>query len=108
LPARIALAKNALAFIMPIMPVEIDSNAGRNPARRESFPDKEEKAMLVLSRKMGEGIVLGRDLEVVVLEIRGKRVRLGVSGPAETPIHRGEVYRRIAAEPPALDQAECA
>ena len=64
--------------------------------------------MLVLSRKTGEAIVLGRDLEVVVLEIRGKRVKLGVSGPAETPIHRGEVYQRIAAGPPAFDQAECA
>ena len=54
--------------------------------------------MLVLSRKRGETIVIGRDIEVTVLEVRGDRVKLGFQGPAEVPIHRAELTLRMAAE----------
>jgi carbon storage regulator len=64
--------------------------------------------MLVLSRKSGQTIVVGQDLEIVVLEIRGNRVKLGFSGAAEVPIHRSEIHEWITAEPPALHHAECA
>jgi carbon storage regulator len=64
--------------------------------------------MLVLSRKPKEVIRIGEDIEVVVLEVHGDRVKLGFSAPAEVPIHRGEVYERIGHAPPALEQAECA
>jgi len=57
--------------------------------------------MLVLSRKMGERISIGPEIEVKVLGIRKGRVKLGFSGPPEVPIQREEVRRRI--EP---DQAE--
>jgi len=50
--------------------------------------------MLVLTRKMGEQIVIGGDIQVTVLRVRGNRVRLGVTGPAEVPIHRGELPKR--------------
>lgn len=53
--------------------------------------------MLVLSRKLGEGIVIGREIEVTVLEVRGDRVRLGFNAPREVTIHRGEVQERIEA-----------
>jgi len=56
--------------------------------------------MLVLSRKLGEGIVIAHEIEVVVLEIRGDRVKLGFRGPQEVPIHRAEVQRKINAESP--------
>ncbi len=52
--------------------------------------------MLVLSRKRGESVVIGGDVEVVVLEVRGDRVKLGFRGPADVPIHREEVQERIA------------
>ena len=67
--------------------------------------------MLVLSRKNGEQVVIGRDIVVTVLSIQGGRVKLGFSGPAEIPIHREEVRQQIdATDPagPALAFAECA
>ena len=51
--------------------------------------------MLVLSRKRGERIVIGDDITVTVLEVRGDRVKLGFTAPAEVPIHRAEVQQSI-------------
>jgi carbon storage regulator len=51
--------------------------------------------MLVLSRKKDERIVIGGNIEVTVVEIRGDRVKLGFVGPQEVPIHREEVFRRL-------------
>ena len=50
----------------------------------------------MLSRKIKELIVIGGDIEVTVIDIRGDRVKLGFTGPPNVPIHREEVYRRIA------------
>lgn len=54
--------------------------------------------MLVLSRKPGEGIRIGDDVEVRVLGIRGHEVRLGFTAPAAVSIHRQEIYCRIEQE----------
>jgi carbon storage regulator len=54
--------------------------------------------MLVLSRNKGERIVIGNEIVVTVIDIRGDRVRLGFTGPTEVPIHREEVFRRLAQE----------
>ena len=51
--------------------------------------------MLVLTRKPNESIKIGQDIEVIVLEIHGDRVKLGFVAPAEVPIHRREVHDRI-------------
>ena len=51
--------------------------------------------MLVLSRKVGEKLVIGRDIIVTVVECRGGRVRLGVDAAPHVPIHREEVRQRI-------------
>lgn len=51
--------------------------------------------MLVLSRKKNESIVINDDIRIVVVEIRGDKVRLGVEAPAEVPVHRREVYDAI-------------
>jgi carbon storage regulator len=64
--------------------------------------------MLVLSRKTGEAVFVGSDIRVKVLEVRGDRVKLGLDGPPELPIHREEVYRALSSRPPALESAECA
>ena len=64
--------------------------------------------MLVLSRKNGERVVIGHEIEVVVLEIRGSRVKLGFKGPQEVPIHREELHEKINTHHPALYHAECA
>ncbi len=52
--------------------------------------------MLVLSRKQDESILIGKDVEVVVLGVRNGRVRLGIKAPREVPVHRGEVAQSIA------------
>jgi len=52
--------------------------------------------MLVLSRKKGQRVVVGNQVEVVVLEVRGDRVKLGFEAPPEVPIHREELHRKIA------------
>ena len=53
--------------------------------------------MLVLSRKKDEVVRIGADVVVSVVEIRGDKVRLGITAPKDVPVHRGEVYDAIRA-----------
>ena len=50
--------------------------------------------MLVLTRKIGERIIIGSDIEVVVLKAAGNRVRIGINAPTEVPVLRAELPRR--------------
>jgi len=63
--------------------------------------------MLVLSRKKNESIIINDDITIVVVEIRGDKVRLGVEAPKEVPVHRNEVYEAIRrnqqSSPPAVE-----
>jgi len=54
--------------------------------------------VLVLSRKVGESIRIGDDIVVMVTAIEGDKVRIGIEGPKEIPIHREELYQRIREE----------
>lgn len=54
--------------------------------------------MLALTRKKGESIVVGDDIEVVVLGITGEQVRLGIIAPKKIPVHRKEIYEQIQVE----------
>lgn len=51
--------------------------------------------MLALSRKINESIMLGNDIEVTVLEIKGDQVKIGVKAPKSVPIYRRELYLQI-------------
>ncbi|MDP6545269.1 MAG: carbon storage regulator CsrA [Phycisphaerae bacterium] len=51
--------------------------------------------MLVLSRQRDQTIIIGDDIEITVVDIRGEKVRLGISAPAHIPVHRKEVYESI-------------
>jgi carbon storage regulator len=72
------------------------------------------RAMLVLSRKKNESIVINEDIVITVVEIRGDKVRLGIKAPREIPIHRSEVHAAIHTEqeataegnPPEVSPAE--
>jgi len=66
--------------------------------------------MLVLSRKKNESIVINNDITIVVVEIRGDKVRLGVEAPKEVPVHRREVYEAIHRQdlPPGQAEADAA
>ncbi len=54
--------------------------------------------MLVLSRHRGEAIMIGDDIKIIVADIRGDKVRLGIDAPSNVPIHRQEVYEAIKRE----------
>ncbi len=51
--------------------------------------------MLVLTRKAGESIVIGNDVVITVLEIRGGQIRIGIDAPREVAVHRAEIYRQV-------------
>ncbi len=54
--------------------------------------------MLILTRRVGEVIMIGDDVEIVVLGIRGNQARIGINAPKDIPVHREEIYERIQRE----------
>ncbi|MFC1676444.1 carbon storage regulator CsrA [Planctomycetota bacterium] len=54
--------------------------------------------MLVLSRQKDESIMIGDDVEIVIVDVRGDKVRLGITAPREISVHRREVYEAIQRE----------
>ncbi|WP_018652973.1 carbon storage regulator CsrA [Actinobacillus capsulatus] len=53
--------------------------------------------MLILTRKIGESLLIGDNVEITVLSVRGNQVKLGVNAPKEISVHREEIYHRIKA-----------
>lgn len=51
--------------------------------------------MLALSRKEGESIVIGNNIEITILEVKGDQVKLGIAAPKSIPIYRKEIYTQI-------------
>lgn len=54
--------------------------------------------MLILTRRVGESLMIGDEVNVTVLGIRGNQVRIGVDAPKDIPVHRQEIYERIQKE----------
>jgi len=54
--------------------------------------------MLVLSRKKNESIIIGDDVEIVIVDIKGDQVKIGIKAPKSVSVHRAEVYEEIQAE----------
>lgn len=54
--------------------------------------------MLILTRRVGESVVIGEDITVTVLGVKGNQVRLGVNAPREVTVHREEIFERIKRE----------
>jgi carbon storage regulator len=61
--------------------------------------------MLVLSRGMGEEVVIGDNITITVVQIRGDKVRLGISAPVEHSVHRREVYEVLRRDREAVERA---
>lgn len=51
--------------------------------------------MLALSRKQGESIMVGSDIELTILEVKGEQVKIGISAPKNIPVYRKEIYLQI-------------
>jgi carbon storage regulator len=54
--------------------------------------------MLILTRRLGEGIQIGEGITVKVVDVKGKHVKIGITAPGELPIYREEIYEKIQAE----------
>jgi len=54
--------------------------------------------LLILTRKIGEGIILGDDIRISIMEIRGKQIRIGIEAPSDVVVLREEIYQRIQEE----------
>jgi len=62
--------------------------------------------MLVLSRQRDESIMIGDDVEITIVDVRGDKVRLGITAPREIPVHRREIYDTIQREKEQREQRE--
>lgn len=54
--------------------------------------------MLILTRRVGETLMIGNDISLTVLGVKGQQVRMGINAPKDVPVHREEIFDRIAAD----------
>jgi len=79
--------------------VRLAASAGRSYQQaRLALVATEDPNMLVLSRHTDESIIIGDNIVVTVVDVRGDKVRLGIEAPTEIPVHRQEVYEAIQRE----------
>ncbi|MEE9334633.1 MAG: carbon storage regulator CsrA [Granulosicoccaceae bacterium] len=62
--------------------------------------------MLILTRRVGETLMIGDEVTVTVLGVKGNQVRIGVNAPKEVAVHREEIYQRIKQEQEGLAKVE--
>ncbi len=54
--------------------------------------------MLILTRRVGESVMIGEDVTITILAVKGNQTRLGINAPEKIPVHREEIYERIRRE----------
>ena len=86
----------------PAMPLSGGNSIVRDGTRE--WQPKRRVAMLILSRRTGEGVVIGSDITVTVLGIKGNQVRLGIRAPEDVAVNRTEIHERIERESDSGDE----
>jgi len=64
--------------------------------------------MLILTRRVGESVMIGDEVTITVLGVKGNQVRIGVNAPKDVAVHREEIYERIQREHDSPEEAETA
>ncbi len=62
--------------------------------------------MLILTRRIGETLIIGDDVNITVLGVKGNQVRLGINAPKDVSVHREEIYLRIQQEKQGIDSVD--
>jgi carbon storage regulator len=62
--------------------------------------------MLILTRRVGESLMIGDDVSVTILGVKGNQVRIGINAPKDVAVHREEIYQRIHHEAPPEDTSD--
>ena len=62
--------------------------------------------MLILTRRIGETLIIGDDVNITVLGVKGNQVRLGINAPKDVSVHREEIYLRIQQEKEGVDSQQ--
>ncbi len=62
---------------------------------RQAYSILREVCMLILTRKVGENLLIGDNISITVLSVRGNQVKIGVDAPKDVSVHREEIYHRI-------------
>jgi carbon storage regulator len=85
-------------FPYPATDKRVHGASPNSPWHGENYKDSEGLKMLILTRRVGETVMIGDDVTITVLGVKGNQVRVGINAPKTVAVHREEIYERIKRE----------